>query len=472
MPIKEKDFKYLNRGGVVHKDGTPAAKDQANETFYGSQIGYAPVAPSPYSYSDVVTPIVPEGEPAPSTPTVPETTYGDSNDTGNATTTVTPTTKIPTLSEYLASQVDAITGAYETTIANIDARNKQAIADNEEIRKKAVTYAEEQKLAAEEAAGIQRQRDMIDAANAYERNKATYGAKAEALADMGLTGGGYSDYLDAQAYATQRGDVQAAIGRETESRRLAANAYNDAVNKALYDEAVANQTANISAGEQKSAAEISKNTAVQAANDAAASYNEGIFTNILDKISTGAISADQIESLASLYGMSEEQKKAWLDAANKYSGETVANEETAYKSISAENVTNITSDIKSGSYYTAEDLERMVTNKQLTPEDKAYIEQYQEKAVNDTIDYYTRLGDVQSLVSYVEEMYARKTISEDKRQKIYYNATLQNVKNVETKEEYDIVLKDIDDLLKEEKLAEADADSLKQYLKSILGQLK
>ena len=170
--------------------------------------------------------------------------------------------------------------------------------------------------------------------------------------------------------------------------------------------------------------------------------------------------------------MSEEQKKAWLDAANKYSGETVANEETAYKSISAENVTNITSDIKSGSYYTAEDLERMVTNKQLTPEDKAYIEQYQEKAVNDTIDYYTRLGDVQSLVSYVEEMYARKTISEDKRQKIYYNATLQNVKNVETKKEYDKVLKDIDDLLKEKKLAEADADSLKQYLKSILGQLK
>ena len=67
----------------------------------------------------------------------------------------------------------------------------------------------------------ERQRGVIDARSSYEQNKATYGANAEQLAAMGLSGSGYSDYLNQQAYATQRAETQGA-NAQAESNRLQA----------------------------------------------------------------------------------------------------------------------------------------------------------------------------------------------------------------------------------------------------------
>lgn len=59
-------------------------------------------------------------------------------------------------------------------------------------------------------AEIYKERAAADAQASYMQNMSTYGVNAENMARMGLTGGGYSDYLNAQAYAQKRSDMQAA----------------------------------------------------------------------------------------------------------------------------------------------------------------------------------------------------------------------------------------------------------------------
>jgi hypothetical protein len=59
-------------------------------------------------------------------------------------------------------------------------------------------------------AEIERRRAVVDAGNAYDHNRSSYGNNAAALGAMGLTGSGYSQYLDSKAYAQMRGDINAA----------------------------------------------------------------------------------------------------------------------------------------------------------------------------------------------------------------------------------------------------------------------
>ena len=72
-------------------------------------------------------------------------------------------------------------------------------------------------------AGIEnnRQKAIQDATAARSKLVGTYGAQAENLASMGLTGGGYSDYLTAQAHAGLRSDVQAANALSEQSKMAA-----------------------------------------------------------------------------------------------------------------------------------------------------------------------------------------------------------------------------------------------------------
>lgn len=108
---------------------------------------------------------------------------------------------------------------------------------------------QEQLDAANKQAEQTKARAMANAENAYAQNKATYGTNAETLAQMGLTGGGYSDYLQAQAYAQKRADAQAATAQEIASKsnnQATYQQYIQAMNekladKILYDERLADQ---------------------------------------------------------------------------------------------------------------------------------------------------------------------------------------------------------------------------------------
>ena len=108
---------------------------------------------------------------------------------------------------------------------------------------------QEQLDAANKQAEQTKARAMANAENAYAQNKATYGTNAETLAQMGLTGGGYSDYLQAQAYAQKRADAQAASAQEIASKsnnQATYQQYITAMNeklaeKALYEEQLEEQ---------------------------------------------------------------------------------------------------------------------------------------------------------------------------------------------------------------------------------------
>lgn len=78
-------------------------------------------------------------------------------------------------------------------------------------------------------AGIEakRQKTITDSAAARAKQVGTYGANAERLASMGLTGGGYSDYLTAQAHAAHRGDVQAANALAEQSKLTTKQGYDE-----------------------------------------------------------------------------------------------------------------------------------------------------------------------------------------------------------------------------------------------------
>ena len=142
---------------------------------------------------------------------------------------------------------------YDALLASINAAKESGMQYAEETKQILLSLSEETKnavyAAAEaarvreyEQADIARQRGIVDASTAYEQNKATYGANAEALASMGLTGGGYSDYLNAQAYAAQRGEVQAANSDAEAAKRAARYAEDEKklAADATYAENVAN----------------------------------------------------------------------------------------------------------------------------------------------------------------------------------------------------------------------------------------
>lgn len=96
---------------------------------------------------------------------------------------------------------------------------------------------EEKRQAALKEAEIYKERAAADAQASYMQNMSTYGVNAETMAQMGLTGGGYSDYLNAQAYAQKRGEMQTANANEAKMKQQAESTYADgiiALNKDLF----------------------------------------------------------------------------------------------------------------------------------------------------------------------------------------------------------------------------------------------
>lgn len=72
-----------------------------------------------------------------------------------------------------------------------------------------------------------REKTIVDAGAARAKQVGTYGANAERLASIGLTGSGYSDYLTAQAHSAYRGDVQAANALAAQQELTAKQGYEE-----------------------------------------------------------------------------------------------------------------------------------------------------------------------------------------------------------------------------------------------------
>ena len=165
-------------------------------------------------------------------------------------------------------------------------------------------YIEQQRQAAVERAEQERERQIVDARSDYEQNKASYGANAEYLAQMGLQGGGWNDYMNAQAYAQQRATTQ---GANAEANAAKQNA-----------EQVANQ--------QRLDAQLSYQQNVLQADENLVKYKEqqaeqqrGLYGDLLNAVNSGAYTAEQAADLARQYGLSEEQIASLQAAEASYS---------------------------------------------------------------------------------------------------------------------------------------------------------
>lgn len=202
-----------------------------------------------------------------------------------------PSTQQPAQSEQSANKIDS----YEEFLEKQKDTYKETLDKTNQL-------LEEQKQAALQNAETARQRSIADSRSSYEQNKATYGANAEALAAMGLSGSGYSDYVNSQAYAQQRADTQNA------------NAVAE----------VARMTAESEANQGKISAETSYAESIAQTDAALAKYKQeqadkkdSYYANLLDLANKGNYTKEQLEQLGKQYGLTDEQLSTLQSAADK-----------------------------------------------------------------------------------------------------------------------------------------------------------
>ncbi len=181
----------------------------------------------------------------------------------------------------------------------IDEQTKQNLEAIQKIRDDSYKQAE-----------IDRERGVVDAATAAAQNKASYGANAERMAAMGLTGSGYGEYMDAQSYAAQRAEAQAWNANVQKVKREADLSYSA---NALQLQS--------NASDAKAAAEKTYNDRMSELGKERAAYDETEFNDLLSKASNGTYTAEQVTEIARQKGYSEARISTLTSAANKYASD-------------------------------------------------------------------------------------------------------------------------------------------------------
>ena len=258
------------------------------------------------------------------TPPVETPPTDTSGSEGGGTGTPTDTT-IDSYYDYLKTEMpEDLKGIYNDTIAAIDQANAKTIAE--------INAAKE--------------RGIVDANTSYQHNLSTYGAKNEALRGMGLAGSGYSEYLDSQAYAAQRAEVQG-----VRAGALAAE-----------------NNANATADAQRLEAKTALDKDLLYYDNLAEQHLEGKWSDILTGAGNGTYSKEQVENLAKYYGFSPEQIATLTGAADSYETEKAEAEANAI----GEKFLAALGDVKQG-IYDEEDIPALVSQFNFSPEQEAQL---------------------------------------------------------------------------------------------------
>ena len=276
--------------------------------------------------------------------------------------------------DNMPKYTDALGNSYSPTYTE-PSTGDSSTGDSTYTENEIVTSAEpmtfeEYILSVKSKADDQYKRDILNAKNAYEQSKSAYGAQAAALGNMGLTGSGYSDYLDSKAYGQMQADKNAAA-RTREDTKLATDAQ--------YMDYFKQQESN----------------------------KQNAYTSLYSAIDYNTTEAD-IDALGAAYGLSSEQianlKKARedrviaaLDAASDY---TVADlkrllgeNHPRYKEYFAKMADN--AGLSEASFYTDDGLEEPETALQV---------------INDAI---ARGADKDTLMGYYNKLYTIGTTASD-----------------------------------------------------------
>lgn len=313
--------------GNPNVERMPQIKEKTDTSYSANLLNAAAQQPTtPITYGQQLAAAAsPQQTPTESTPD----TSGGAGATGSTGATGGSTTgsgEVDTYEEFLLKQEGLYKQQYENLLAQIEA---------------------------------ERQRGVIDARSSYEQNKATYGANAEQLAAMGLSGSGYSDYLNQQAYATQRAETQGA-NAQAESNRLQA--------ELSYTENMMNlEKDKIGLEEQK----------------------KQYYAALLTSANTGKYTSEQIAAIATQYGLDEAQISQLQAAADKFKSSSFAE---VYRTESA-NIQN------EGSYYDTSYLDILLKNGDIDQETyNGLMEQYAdvvaEESDSETLDNLHEEGKI------------------------------------------------------------------------------
>ena len=167
----------------------------------------------------------------------------------------------------------------------------------------AMRAADTQKESAITAAGDTLAGSLAGAEANYKRARVNYGVTAERMAQAGLTGSGYSDNLDRDAYAMRQASMDKA--------RVA---YGDAVERANY-----------TYGDAKTKAETA------AIGSLAGIYEteNKEFNQYLADVKSGVLTPKEAETIAARYSADSEQNKMLTDAIGIYKAQAVADLDAA-----------------------------------------------------------------------------------------------------------------------------------------------
>ncbi len=341
-------------------------------------------------------------------------------------------------------------------------KTNQAI---EEQKQNAINQAELQRLEAQRQAEVTREREITDSRSSYEQNKATYGANAEQMADMGLAGSGYSDYINSQAYATQRAEQQAANANADSAKqnaqyvadqnKLAAEqqANSDKLNAELnYAENMANNDAAIAQYKQQ------KEEEAKAKAEQEEAERKAYYAELLGYANNGSYTQEQLAQLGAQYGLSEEQLKSLDDAALTYKDNT-------YKQNYAEALDNITN---YGADLDASYLDNMLKMDLITQEQYNDLKSQLNTKLTDEIKQNITNGDssaIQANIDNADKYYSEGKITQEQYQSVYNDYVGSAVGGVSNVDDYQSVKKTLDEYKNSGKLSQAQYDSL-------LGKMK
>lgn len=275
--------------GNPNVERMPQIKEKTDTSYSANLLNAAAQQPTtPMTYGQqLAAASVQQETPATGTPDTSSGT-GTTGSTGSTGGSTTGSGEVDTYEEFLLKQE----GFYKEQLDKLNAQ------------------IEQNKQNALQQAESERERAVIDARSSYEQNKATYGANAEQLAAMGLSGSGYSDYLNQQAYATQRAETQNA-NAQAEATKLAAEqqANSDKLNAELsYAENMQGNAEKLAQYQQQKAEEAK----------AEEEQKKQYYAALLTSANTGEYTSEQIASLGAQYGLDEVQISQLQAAADKY----------------------------------------------------------------------------------------------------------------------------------------------------------
>lgn len=203
--------------------------------------------------------------------------------------------KLPSAKDNITTPVMTAqkTGATTTpTQGSSTETEKKTPATYEEYLEQQRELLDKRKTEADRQAEAAKERAAVDAQASYAQNMASYGTNAENLAQMGLQGGGYSDYLNAQAYAQKRADVQQANVTEQAAKAQNTATYEDALSEINKSDIEYQEKQ-----KEKAAAEEEKKSSIYA------SLWEGALNP------DSGYTAESVEAIGREYGLSDAQIK-------------------------------------------------------------------------------------------------------------------------------------------------------------------